>query len=100
MIGDAIDEHGHQDPTPSRARTETGGLFRCCLDVNLPPHPAVGQTIQCRHCETGGLRYVERDDGERVWQAAWITLGHEWRQHHVANSPRAADADVTRGVSP
>ena len=61
------------------SRIEIGGLFRCCLDNDLPSHPQLGETVPCKHCHDG-LRYVERDDGERVWQAAWRTLGDGWRE--------------------
>ena len=66
-----------------RDRVEIGGVLRCCFDVELPPDVPVGTTIPCRHCATGGLRLVEDHDGERIWQAAWITLGHDWRTDHA-----------------
>lgn len=61
-------------------RVAIGGVFRCCLDVEFPSDASLGTTIPCRHCRDGGMRYVMQDDGEPAWEAAWITLGHDWRR--------------------
>jgi len=57
-----------------------GGLFRCCGDFVPPEDAPIGTTIPCKHCSSDGVVLVMHDDGEPVWQAAWITKGHGWRK--------------------